>query len=159
MNTRFIVALLFAFLPFASGAQLNGIMNKVKNKAKQTTDRKIDQEIDKTLDGAEGTPKKTEPTSPTAPKPAPAPAETKQETKEPVAEEAPIRSFTKYDFIPGELILYYENFEGEALAERNEFGLEETRLVTEGKGETQPVADNKTKEGKMLNRRVEFIKL
>ena len=28
MNTRFIVALLFAFLPFAAGAQLNGIMNK-----------------------------------------------------------------------------------------------------------------------------------
>ena len=41
----------------------------------------------------------------------------------------------------------------------NEFGIDETRLVTEGKGETQPVADNKTKEGKMLNRRVEFIKL
>ena len=41
----------------------------------------------------------------------------------------------------------------------NEFGVEETRLISEGKGETQPVADNKTKEGKMLNRRVEFIKL
>ena len=41
----------------------------------------------------------------------------------------------------------------------NEFGVEESRLITEGKGETQPVADNKTKEGKMLNRRVEFIKL
>ena len=41
----------------------------------------------------------------------------------------------------------------------NEFGVDEARLKTEGKGETQPVADNKTKEGKMLNRRVEFIKL
>jgi len=117
MNTRFIVALLFAFLPFAAGAQLNGIMNKVKNKAKQTTDRKIDQEIDKTFDGTDGNQKKTAPASPTAPQPAPAPAETKQETKEPLAEEAPLKSFTKYDFIPGELILYYENFEGEALAE------------------------------------------
>jgi outer membrane protein OmpA-like peptidoglycan-associated protein len=39
-----------------------------------------------------------------------------------------------------------------------EFGIDETRLETEGKGETQPVADNKTKEGKTANRRVEFIK-
>lgn len=40
-----------------------------------------------------------------------------------------------------------------------EFGIDELRLETEGKGETQPIADNKTKEGKTANRRVEFIKL
>ncbi|SHJ95420.1 OmpA family protein [Pseudozobellia thermophila] len=33
------------------------------------------------------------------------------------------------------------------------------RLTTEGKGETQPVGDNATTDGKALNRRVEFIKL
>jgi outer membrane protein OmpA-like peptidoglycan-associated protein len=41
----------------------------------------------------------------------------------------------------------------------NEFGIEESRIETEGKGETEPVADNKTKEGKLQNRRVEFIKI
>jgi outer membrane protein OmpA-like peptidoglycan-associated protein len=35
-------------------------------------------------------------------------------------------------------------------------GVEEERLVAEGKGETQPIADNKTKEGRAENRRVEF---
>jgi len=40
-----------------------------------------------------------------------------------------------------------------------EHGLDESRIVPEGKGETQPVGDNKTKEGKAQNRRVEFIKL
>ncbi|MDQ3278848.1 MAG: OmpA family protein, partial [Bacteroidota bacterium] len=40
-----------------------------------------------------------------------------------------------------------------------EYGVEETRLQTDGKGETVPVGDNKTKEGKAQNRRVEFIKL
>jgi outer membrane protein OmpA-like peptidoglycan-associated protein len=40
-----------------------------------------------------------------------------------------------------------------------EFGVDAARLETEGKGETQPIADNKTKEGKAANRRVEFIKL
>lgn len=41
----------------------------------------------------------------------------------------------------------------------SEFGIDAARLQTEGKGETQPIADNKTKEGKTANRRVEFIKL
>lgn len=39
-----------------------------------------------------------------------------------------------------------------------EFGIDISRLQAEGKGETQPVGDNKTKEGKAANRRVEFIK-
>ncbi len=35
-------------------------------------------------------------------------------------------------------------------------GVEANRVYTEGKGEKQPVADNKTKEGKAKNRRVEI---
>jgi OmpA-OmpF porin, OOP family len=35
-------------------------------------------------------------------------------------------------------------------------GVERNRVYTEGKGEKQPVADNKTKEGKSKNRRVEI---
>ena len=41
----------------------------------------------------------------------------------------------------------------------SEFGFYAPQFEWEGKGGTQPVADNKTKEGKVLNRRVEFIKL
>ena len=39
-----------------------------------------------------------------------------------------------------------------------EFAIEADRIQTDGKGEKQPVADNASKEGKALNRRVEFIK-
>lgn len=46
-----------------------------------------------------------------------------------------------------------------AKALQESFGIEAGRLQTDGKGETVPVGDNKTKEGKALNRRVEFIKL
>jgi OOP family OmpA-OmpF porin len=41
----------------------------------------------------------------------------------------------------------------------NEFGIESSRLETDGKGESQPVDKNNTSEGKSNNRRVEFIKL
>ncbi|MCB9032331.1 MAG: OmpA family protein [Chitinophagales bacterium] len=39
------------------------------------------------------------------------------------------------------------------------FGIDRSRMETEGKGETQPVDSNSTNEGKANNRRVEFIKL
>ena len=35
-------------------------------------------------------------------------------------------------------------------------GIEQNRVYTEGKGEKQPVADNKTAEGRAKNRRVEI---
>jgi len=40
-----------------------------------------------------------------------------------------------------------------------EFGVDASRMETDGKGETQPAAPNTTPEGKANNRRVEFIKL
>lgn len=40
-----------------------------------------------------------------------------------------------------------------------EFGIDNSRMETEGKGETQPAEANTSSEGKANNRRVEFIKL
>lgn len=40
-----------------------------------------------------------------------------------------------------------------------QFGIDASLIETEGKGETNPVANNNTVEGKAQNRRVEFIKL
>ncbi len=38
-----------------------------------------------------------------------------------------------------------------------EYGISESILATEGRGESQPISDNKSSEGKAQNRRVEFI--
>lgn len=40
----------------------------------------------------------------------------------------------------------------------SEFGLADSRMVTDGKGESEPISDNNTIAGKANNRRVEFIK-
>ena len=41
----------------------------------------------------------------------------------------------------------------------SEFGIDESRMQIDGMGESKPVAENETPEGKAQNRRVEFIKL
>ncbi|MGE5810604.1 MAG: OmpA family protein, partial [Ignavibacteria bacterium] len=41
----------------------------------------------------------------------------------------------------------------------SEFGIDSSRMETDGKGESQPVTDNNSQEGKANNRRVELIKL
>jgi outer membrane protein OmpA-like peptidoglycan-associated protein len=40
-----------------------------------------------------------------------------------------------------------------------EFAIDESRFLTDGKGESQPAVANTSAEGKAQNRRVEFIKL
>ena len=39
------------------------------------------------------------------------------------------------------------------------FGIEASRIETNGKGKSEPIESNTTSEGKAKNRRVEFIKL
>jgi OmpA-OmpF porin, OOP family len=105
---KVIWIIIVAALPTASHAQLGGFISKVKNKVNQKVnqriDSKVDKTIDKTLDEMEGKTAKTETPSANA-------------STEPVKQETGVKSFSKYDFIPGEKILYAEDFAQEAIAE------------------------------------------
>ena len=103
----FIIAILLAGGYFAP-AQLTGIFNKVKNKAKDRVDKKIDTEIDKTLDKAEG--KNTQPATNDAPV-------VKEPSVAKTEEDNGVKSYSKFDFIPGDSIIYTEDFQQDEVGE------------------------------------------
>lgn len=120
----------------ASQAQLGSLLNKAKNKVQQRVDNKVDKAMDNTLDKAEGK---------TSSQPVTQPAATASATEAPVA-----RSFAKYDFIPGEKIVYYESLEQESPGELP------TGWNTNGTGEVVQVTGM---EGKWLRLHSPFIYL
>jgi OmpA-OmpF porin, OOP family len=109
MKKIFLVTLVLALLTHSSYSQFGGLINKAKNKVNQRVDKKVDSEMDKTLDKAEG--KKT------------AEPEEVKDSKSATGELATapadnsLKSFSRYDFVPGEQIIYFDNFEQETIAE------------------------------------------
>jgi len=85
------------------------LLNKVKDKSKQRADQKVDKEIDKALDEVEGK------------KPASAPVATTEKkpvtTEAAVTEDNSIKSYSKFDFIPGDSIIYAEDFQQDEIGE------------------------------------------
>ena len=108
MNKRIVIALML-FLPVAGQAQFGKLANKVKSKINQRADAKADKAIDKTLDAVKG---KNSPATLAAT--APADTEAVGTKATPPAQRA---AYTRYDFIPGEKVLYAEDFATEAAGE------------------------------------------
>jgi outer membrane protein OmpA-like peptidoglycan-associated protein len=85
---------------FTSQAQLGGVINNAKKKAEE----KINKEVDKTIDGEE---EQTGPENNSAPPPA---SDTSAKSGTTQATPASIKVYSKYDFVPGALIVAYEDF-------------------------------------------------
>lgn len=118
---RSIIAIVIVLaLPCLTNGQglLNKVKNKVNSKVNQRVENKIDTEIDKTLDELEG----KKPASST-------PASTQKSEEEQPQEENTLQSYSKFDFIPGEQILYAEDFQ------QDEIGEFPLNWNTAGKGE------------------------
>ena len=104
-----LLGLLIIISPALCQAQLGGLLKKAKSKVEQRVDTKIDNEMNKTLDQVEG--------KPTASSNNSAASSTLPATDHPVVEKETVKSFSKFDFVPGEKIIYTEDFTQDAVGE------------------------------------------
>jgi OmpA-OmpF porin, OOP family len=115
MKKILLVTLVLALLTHSSYSQLGGLLNKAKNKVNQHVDKKVDSDMDKALDKAEGK-KAAEPEE----KPEEV-KDTKQTTEAAAHAPAPadnsLKSFSRFDFVAGEQIIYFDDFAQETIAE------------------------------------------
>ena len=107
MNKLFI-AFVIILTPFLSNAQFGNLIKKAKNKVEQRVENKIDKGMDKKLDEVEGkeTASGNNGTTPSS-----------TAVEQPKEEKQSIKSFTKFDFVPGERIIYAEDFSQDAIGE------------------------------------------
>ncbi|WP_165958041.1 OmpA family protein [Segetibacter sp. 3557_3] len=132
---KILVAAFICTMPFTMQAQLKGMLERAKYKANQRLNSKADEAIDKALDQAEG---KNQP-KPTAKEESSTKAvETEEKTK---AEPAGIKAYSKFDFVPGEKVLYTEDFAQDVVGELP------VNWNSSGKGEVMTIEN---KEGKWL---------
>lgn len=128
---KLFTLLLALFLPLALMAQFN-IGNKVRNKVNQRVNQKIDNAIDKTLDEVETKTKESgtsdneeatsgEENSGSGTTQAATPAEAKR---------ASVKSYSKFDFVPGTKVLFYDDLSKSRIGEFPDFWL------TNGMGQT-----------------------
>jgi OOP family OmpA-OmpF porin len=123
-------------------AQLGKLKDKFKQKVNQRVDTKTDQAIDKSLDQVEETAKSTTSTSEgeIKEKKEDGESKTKIETKG-----AGIKSYSKYDFVPGDKIVYAEDFSQDVVGE---FPL---KWNTNGSGEVVTIEGQPGKWLKMIS--------
>jgi OOP family OmpA-OmpF porin len=122
MKKIFFAAILMT-LPFAMQAQFGkNLLNKAKDKLQQRADTKVDQGMDKTLDAAENSVKKGKGNA-SAGTATTGPAADNDNTAA-VANDAPkeekptgIKAYSKFDFVPGDKVLYAEDFNQDAIGE------------------------------------------
>ena len=67
--------------------------------------------------------------------------------------QTPLKSFSPFDFVPGDQLIAFEDFSQDAIGDFP------TRWNTNGKGQSEPASPNDTPQGKANNRRAEFVKL
>lgn len=107
MKTLLLILMVFSFSMYSGNAQID-IRGKVKSKTMERVERKVDEGIDRTLDKIEESPE-------SIPEEEKENIETETEAKQSKSKETPqsktpLSTYSRYDFIPGERVLFYEDF-------------------------------------------------
>src|SRR6185436_11191984 len=88
--------------------------NKAKQKVGNKANEQVDKSIDKTIDPSSGKPEK----DPGEPNAAPGPAKPATDTAKNESGATPsIKAYSKYDFVPGEKIVVFEDFAQDAVGD------------------------------------------
>ena len=116
-----ILALLLFGLAVDVSAQIINVPKRIENKTVNRVNRKIDQGIDKGLDAVEGevTGKNKKDDKTTKPENA-KPDTKKTGSDSPTTgkqDQLSLQSFSKYDFVPGDKVLFYEDFSQDAVGD------------------------------------------
>ncbi len=120
-----VLALLFLFTLSAAtpaAAQFGKLKDKVKSKVERKVDQKTDQAIDKTIDGAvDGVGKDGDAPAPAEPAEPAAPGADGDKAAAPAAGGTAVAEdmtlYTKYDFVPGDKVIFYDDLAKEELGE------------------------------------------
>lgn len=115
-----LMVTVFLSLSAAVSAQFD-VLKKIKNKTNQRIERKIDKTIDQGLDSIENASKK----KPAETEPQEKPADnsgnqqnSKPDTVAPEGQQQPgLESYSKFDFIPGEKIVFFDDFSQDAVGD------------------------------------------
>jgi OmpA-OmpF porin, OOP family len=96
---KIIILVIAPFLVFSAQSQL---LKKLADKAKEKVETKADKKVDETING-----KKDEKTNP----------ETKNEAGTSATQPASLKTYSKYDFVPGERVIVFEDFMQDAIGD------------------------------------------
>lgn len=121
MKKLFLLICLFGFVVIAD-AQIKGVMDRMKQRVKDKTNQKVNTTADNTVDTAFS---KTERTVKDAAKEITTKDSTKKkiDNNEEISEGSTgekatsLKAYSKYDFVPGEKILVYEDFKQDAIGD------------------------------------------
>ncbi len=123
MKQIIITIILSAALPIMLQAQLGkNILNRVKSTAENRVINKSATKTNEVMDKIEGKaattkPKKEERSSSQTPAESTPKPEGEQKTNESSAKNSDLKLYAKFDFVPGEKIIYHNDFTGEAMGE------------------------------------------
>jgi len=114
---KFLFVLILCFGIFSVDAQINlkdKLKNATKNRANQKTDQGINKGLDAVEDGVKDLFKKKKPVDSTAVNQNQEPS---QDTKPDQNSSPSLAAYSKFDFVPGEKVIFYEDFSQDAIGD------------------------------------------